>query len=143
MTKRTGQCLCGAVKVSGDISKPEIQACHCVQCQRWTGGGPYLAIELHNLEIEGGNNIHAYHASAWGERGNCATCGTPIYWRMQGKTPRTIALGLLDDQSGMTLSQEIFTDHRPDWLPEAQGASQSTKAQEQAKLATYLKANPS
>ena len=39
MERKTGQCLCGAVTFSADVAA-EIQACHCTQCQRWTGGGP-------------------------------------------------------------------------------------------------------
>ena len=64
-------------------------------------------------------------ASAWGERVNCAHCGTPLWWTMQGRRPRTIALGLIDDQSGLAIDEEIFVDRRPDWLSAAEGASQS------------------
>ena len=79
-----------------------------------------------------------YHASEWGERTVCGTCGSTIYWKMQGKAPRTLAAGLLDDQSGMRVTEEIFVDYRPSWLPPFEGAAQSTEAQEIAKLEEFL-----
>ncbi len=137
MGERTGQCLCGAVTIRADMGDT-IQACHCVQCQRWTGGGPYLAAKASDVEITGGKKVAAYHASEWGERAVCGTCGATIYWRMQGREPRSVAVGLLDDQSGLTVTEEIFVDHRPAWLPAWQGANQSTEAQELAKLQEFL-----
>jgi hypothetical protein len=141
-TTRTGHCICGAVKVTATLPKLEFQACHCVQCQRWTGGGPYLAVLVESVEISGSENIAAYHASSWGERANCAICGSILFWRMQGKDPNSIALGLLDDQSNLRLTKEIFVDQRPDWLTAEASASQSTEAQEIAKLDEFLKDQP-
>lgn len=139
MSRRTGQCLCGAVKVSAVVGA-EVQACHCVQCQRWTGGGPYYAVEVSDLEVTGAEHVAAYHASTWGERAHCATCGSTVYWKMQGKAPRTMAVGLLDDQSGLKVTEEIFVDYRPDWMAPYAGASQSTEEEQAKELEAYLKA---
>ncbi len=138
MDQRTGQCLCGAVKVKVTVTTPEIQACHCVQCQRWTGGGPYLSIGIDELSISGEDNITIYRASEWAERANCATCGSILFWRMQGQAANSITVGLLDDQSGLKISEEIFTDHRPKWLPPVVGASQSSEAEQKEKLRAYI-----
>ena len=135
---RTGQCLCGAVKLRFTLPSTGFQACHCQQCQRWTGGGPLYAIRVDDLAIEGEEAIAAYHASQHGERAFCRVCGSTLYWRLQGKAVRFIAPGLLDDQSDLTLEEEIFVDHRPGWLPAADGASQSTEAEQHALLEAYL-----
>ena len=137
MGERTGQCLCGAVTFRANIDD-EIGACHCTQCQRWTGGGPLISARAHDLEISGEERILAYHASKWGERAVCKTCGSTLYWRMQGRPIAYIAVGLLDDQSELKVTEEIFVDYRPTWLPAWPGASQSTEAQEMAKLETFL-----
>ena len=137
MTERSGSCLCGAITFKGDVSD-QIQACHCVQCQRWTGGGPLFSSRVAEIAIEGGEMAAAYHASEWGERVVCKTCGSTLWWKMQGKDVTFVATGLLDDQSGLTVTQEIFVDYRPDWLPPFPGASQSTEAQELAKLNEHL-----
>lgn len=137
MSIRTGQCLCGTVKFRADASS-EAQACHCTQCQRWTGGGPYYAVRVRDLVLEGGDNIRSYAHSEWGERAVCGTCGSTLYWKLQGRSIAFIALGLLDDQSGITVTEEIFVDNRPDWIPPFEGAAQKTEAEMKAQLAAFL-----
>jgi hypothetical protein len=125
------------VAFEGDV-ETDIQACYCGQCQRWTGGGPLFAVRVRNLEITGETAIEAYHHSAHGERAFCRTCGSTLYWRMQGKPVAFVSPGLLDDQSGMTVTEEIFVDQRPDWFPAFVGAKQSTEAEMQAQLQAFL-----
>ena len=133
----SGQCLCGAVTFRAECGT-EINACHCIQCQRWTGGGPYLSVQVRNLEISGEERVLAYHASEWGERGACGTCGSTLFWRMRGRDYSNVAVGLLNDQSGLRVATEIFVDRRPAWLPPFEGAEQSTEAEEMAKLDEFL-----
>jgi hypothetical protein len=135
--RRTGQCLCGAVRF-GAIVAHGIQACHCTQCQRWTGGGPLLSVRVSEMEMTGEDRIAAYHASEWGERAFCGTCGSTLYWRMRGEPVAYVTVGLLDDQTGLSVTEEIFVDHRPAWLPVFDGAAQSTEAEEMTKLENYL-----
>ena len=137
MERKTGQCLCGAVTFSADVAA-EIQACHCTQCQRWTGGGPLYAVRVKNLELRGEESIHSYCHSEWGERANCKTCGSTLYWKLQGRAPGFVSPGLLDDQTGMTLTEEIFVDNRPPWIAPVEGASQATEAEMKAQLAAFL-----
>lgn len=134
---REGGCLCGAVRFRAEVA-PEVQACHCGQCQKWTGGGPLLSARVQGLEMTGDDAIATYHASEWGARAFCRVRGSTLYWRMQGKPVAYLALGLFDDQDGFTVSEEIFTDHRPGWLPVWAGATQSTEAEEVAKLESFL-----
>lgn len=133
MQMRTGKCLCGAIRFRAEIGT-DVQACHCTECQRWTGGGPLYSVAAQKLEIDGEESISAYHASEWGERGFCGTCGSPLYWRMQGRDISGVTPGLLDDQSGLRVTEEIFVDYRPDWVAPVPGAIQSTEAQEIAKF---------
>lgn len=139
MTKRTGQCLCGAVTLSADIPETSFLACQCGQCQRWTGGGPLYAIGAENVSFEGADNIGEYFASDWGARGFCRLCGTTLYWRMRDREVTSLAVGVLDERSDLRLTGEIFSDCRPNWLPMVPGASQSTEAEEMRKLDDYLK----
>lgn len=139
MNRRTGGCLCGAVRFTAEFTETGFLACHCTQCQRWTGGGPLYSIAARNVELTGKEHITEHEASHWGARGFCRICGSTLYWRMQDGDVESLAVGLLDDQSGLSLVEEIFIDTRPAWLPPAPGARQSTEAQEQAKLDEYLK----
>lgn len=135
---RSGGCLCGAVRFSAVLPESVIQACHCGQCQRWTGGGPLWAVRVKDLKLEGEDAIQSYHASEHGERAFCGTCGTTLYWKMQGRAIAFMSVGLLDDQSGLSVEEEIFVDHRPDWLPHFKGAKQHDEAEMQAQLKAFL-----
>lgn len=135
---RSGQCLCGAVRLDARLTGDGIHMCHCRQCQRWTGGGPFTVVAVSELAMTGQDSIGTYHASDWGERGFCKQCGSTLYWTMQGRDVQGVPVGLLDDQTGLKVTEEIFVDHRPDWLAPYVGASQSTEAQEVAKLDAYL-----
>lgn len=134
----TGQCLCGAVKFEANEVADTFQACHCNECQRWTGGGPLYAIRAKGVVVKGEEDIRAYHHSKHGERAVCAVCGTTLYWKLKGRGIAFLALGVLDDRSGKTLTEEIFVDHRPDWLPPVAGATQSTEAEMKAQLDAFL-----
>ncbi len=139
MTRREGKCLCGAVQVKGDF-EDAVTACHCTMCQTWTGGGPLYAIRVKDdLQVTGEDALQAHHASDWGERVFCKACGTHLWWKMQGKPVAFVAPGLFAGQGGMTLTEEIFVDHRAGWIAQAEGASQSTEAEEMAKFEAYMK----
>ncbi len=140
---RKGHCLCGAVTLTACITDDGIMCCHCQQCQRWTGGGPLINVRVTDVKISGEDAIKHLRISDYGERGFCGTCGSTLYWRMQGAEISSLAIGLFDDQSGLTMKEEIFTDRRPDWLPHFDGASQSTEAEEFAKLEKYFEGDRS
>lgn len=135
---RTGRCLCGAVRFQADVSLG-IGACHCTECQRWSGGGPLFVVPAENVETDGAEHIQSYRHSTWGERAFCTICGASLYWKMQGQPIASLAVGLLDDQTGMHVKEEIFVDTRPGWMPCWPDATQSTEAEEMAKLDEFLK----
>jgi hypothetical protein len=137
---RTGQCLCGAVQFTCRTPEARLQACHCVQCQRWTGGGPLIVAHVVDLVIADDATVGRYHASAWGERCFCTNCGSTLYWCNKGQQPSAVAVGLLDDQRGLSMRDEIFVDHRPDWLPLWPAASQSSQEETIAKYDSDLAA---
>jgi len=63
-----GSCLCAAIKfeVTGKLGAPD--ACHCVQCRKWTGH--FLAstdVQRSNLAIHGSENITWYQSSEKGD----------------------------------------------------------------------------
>ena len=131
-------CLCGAVKISATQVGTDLQACHCQQCQTWTGGGPYICIRVKDAKIDGAETLRSYQASSHGERAFCGTCGTPLYWRLQGHKVAFLPVGLFKDQSDMEMREEIFVDHRPGWLPAWPDATEHTEAEMQAQLADFL-----
>lgn len=139
MTDRCkARCLCGAVKFDAQLKDHAVQACHCQQCQRWTGGGALWTARVEDVTLEGGDAIRTYRASDHGERAFCGICGTTLYWKMQGRDIAFLPVGLFEDQTGLEVREEIFVDHRPDWLPAWPGAAQHTEAEMVAQLKAYL-----
>ena len=133
-----GACLCGAVTVSAHLPGNEVQACHCRQCQTWTGGGPLWAIRAKDVTFGGDENIATYHASEHGERAFCKICGTTLYWKLQGRSVAFLPVGLVPDQGSLRVTEEIFVDHRPGWLTPFSKAKQQDEATMQAQLAAFL-----
>lgn len=140
MYQRSGACLCGAITFDATTRDAKVGACHCTQCQRWVGGGPLYSIGVSQIAFKGEDNIREFALSDWGLRAFCQNCGSTLYWRMKDGPVKHIAPGLLDEQSDLRLTEEIFVDYRPDWVRAEPGADQSTEAQQMALLKEYLDA---
>jgi len=122
------------VKVSAVIGARNIVACHCGQCRRWTGGGPYFSTDVTDVQIDGEAHVAIFAASAWGERGFCRNCGTTLFWKVKDGPVTNLAAGLFDDQAGLKVTEEIFVDCRAHWHSGWSDAAQSTEAEEIAKF---------
>lgn len=119
MTDRTGQCMCGAVRFSARDVPDTFGACHCEMCQRWTGSALLgVSVPEGNVTWTGSDHITRVRSSAWAERGFCSKCGSGLFFRItvEGEYSGNIELpiGVFHDASGMTLSNEIYIDHKPD-----------------------------
>ncbi|ADM10706.1 Glutathione-dependent formaldehyde-activating, GFA [Parvularcula bermudensis HTCC2503] len=113
MAKKTGSCLCGAVRFTAEPEKNEIDACHCGMCRK-TAGGPVMAVMCGgSLQIEEEAAVGWYQSSDWGERGFCKTCGSSLFWRLRDKSMTSVHAGAFDDVSDMTFTTEIFVDSKP------------------------------
>ena len=114
--ERKGKCLCGAVSYTAKGLKPELSACHCGICRRWTGG-PLLSIGSNDVAWVGNDKITTFESSEWAERGFCSVCGSTLFYRVTAPGPHHgrvhLAFGTLDDQSGFDLKLEFFIDKKP------------------------------
>ena len=136
--QRTGRCLCGAVSYTAEVHET-ITACHCGMCRRWTGG-PLLSVGTHRIDWTGEPHITTFTSSGWAERGFCSTCGSCLFYRVtiegrfQGFT--SLPMGTLDDQTGMTMTKEYFSDKRPGGYHFSGDRKQITEAEVMALLAS-------
>lgn len=129
--RHNGACLCGAVRVSTTLTG-EAQACHCQQCQTWTGGGPYYVVRGDGFQFSGEENIARFRSSDWAERAFCKTCGATLFWHMTGHEIRGVAAGLFagrPESGDLTIGREIFVDARPGWMPVTDAPEQWTEAE--------------
>ena len=114
---QAGGCLCGAVRFSVQLKAPTTGACHCDTCLSWAGG-PFFGVATASITFEAQDALRTYTSSTWAERGFCGTCGSTLFYRMTADGPNkdmtNIALGSLDDVSGIALGYELFIDNKPD-----------------------------
>lgn len=144
---RTGSCLCGAVTYEIENAPTTVGACHCSMCRKWSGG-IYLAVHLtkDQVRFHGEEHIECYKSSDWAERGFCRICGSSLFYRVTAPGPNQgdlhLGFGTLDDQSGMTLTEEIFIDRKPDAYSFAQDTAKMTEAQMLELFAAASEAHP-
>ncbi|MCR9122913.1 MAG: GFA family protein [Phyllobacteriaceae bacterium] len=126
--ERTGHCLCGAVRFTATLNKPEVGACHCAMCRRWASA-PFMAIDCADLSFEDEDHVRRFRSSDWAERGFCDRCGSALFYHIIGGDNYQMAAGLLDDQTGLAFTHQVFIDKKPDHYAFAQETSNLTEAQ--------------
>ena len=124
----TGRCMCGAVKIIGIANEPKVAACHCDMCRRWSSG-PFFEVSCENVIFEGEDNITKIRSSEWAERGFCKKCGSNLFYHICDSNEFQIAAGLLDDQSDLHLSLQVFTDKKPPFYTLANKTETMTAAE--------------
>lgn len=129
MSKQTGHCLCGAVKVTVEAELSQVDICHCSMCRRWAGG-PYFAMDCKSaLTFTGEDKIKRYRSSDWAERAFCSECGTNLFYRLVEPDHYVLSAGLFDDQSAFHLEGQIFIDEKPAYYDFANKTKSMTGAE--------------
>jgi hypothetical protein len=117
MTKEfslTGRCLCGAVRIDAIASNLEVTTCHCDMCRSWSTG-PFMEITCQNVAFKGEEHIGIIRSSEWAERGFCKECGSNLFCHLIDNSDYQISAGLLDDQTKLQMSLQVYTDEKPDY----------------------------
>ncbi|MGB7317903.1 MAG: GFA family protein [Planktotalea sp.] len=138
MSRLSGQCMCGNVKLSFEPLEPKLGACHCEMCRRWTGSA-FLEIDAKpgSLTVEG--PVKSYTSSEWAERAWCDTCGSTLWYHLT--IPEhdyySISAGLVDNAGGLKLEKEIYIDVKPEGYAFAGDHETKTKAEVEAGFAAF------
>ncbi len=114
-TKRSGQCLCGAVKYQATLLEEGVHVCHCTLCQKWHGGPGMAAGCDGDWSIQGEENLTWYASSDWAKRGFCKTCGSHLLFKTNDASYHGIAAGTLDNLDGFKIESHIFVDKKPSY----------------------------
>ncbi|TKA97947.1 GFA family protein [Cereibacter changlensis] len=85
-----GGCQCGAVRYSLPAGPKKATLCHCRMCQRASGNAFVPLLELLSSEVVWHGTPATWASSSLAERGFCATCGTPLFYR-SGDTTEIMA----------------------------------------------------
>lgn len=123
--KRTGHCLCGAVRFRTAGELRSVVACHCEECRRQSGHFvAATSVADDALEIDGGDRITWFKASAFARRGFCKTCGSVLFWKHEAEARTSIMAGAFDAPTGLMLAQHIYCAEKGDYYEIADGLPQ-------------------
>ena len=113
----TGGCLCGALRYEATVTKPENWYCHCRMCQKATGTAVSTSaiIKKKQLRILKGTPKF-YQSSSSIERGFCADCGSPMFFRPIGEDWVSILSGTLDDPEVAPPAGHYGIESKISWL---------------------------
>jgi hypothetical protein len=119
----SGGCLCGAVRYEVRGRLREILVCHCVECRRRSGRAwAATAARATELAVEGRVTWRPSPGSASGaDRGNCATCGSALFWRIPRGQNVSIGAGTLDDPNGLRVAAHIWVEQGAEWEAPPEG----------------------
>ena len=139
MEKKSGQCLCGAVKFVATPKSNKMSVCHCGMCQRWAGG-VFMAVSCGDqVEIEDETHLGVYTSSEWGDRCFCKICGSTLFWRMRDGTNISVAAPAFDEHGDFQFEEEIFIDEKPANYAFADDTKKYTSAEMFAQLEAHMK----
>ena len=125
----TGSCNCGGVSYTITGPMREVIACHCSQCRKQSGHF-YAATSVADtdLSINDKGSLKWYTASDDAGRGFCSTCGSALFWKLNGSENTSILAGTLDgDAGGILLDRHIFVADKGDYYEIKDGLPQHDK----------------
>lgn len=111
-----GGCHCGAVRYAITARPLAVNACHCDDCKRLSGGpfALYLHVAKDGIEIGAGTRDTFRRTGGSGNQisiERCAVCGTRM-WHLPDAAPALVILcaGTLDDPSWAVPTSHIFVE---------------------------------
>ena len=123
--RRTGCCLCGAVRYVVDGPLRDVLVCHCVECRRWAGRAWAATAarrgDLVLIEQRGLRWLPVLRSDAGASRGTCTDCGASLFWDAPGRPTVSIGVGTLDDAGGLVLAGHVYVSAAQSWERPADG----------------------
>jgi len=118
-----GRCACGAVRYKLTADPLIVHACHCLDCQRITGGAFVINMWIESRCVEADRSgLKSYLLKGGSGQKHevffCPTCGTYV-WSKYHIAPGDclfVRAGTLDDPSVIKPDVHIFTRSKVPWL---------------------------
>ena len=121
MASRVANCSCGQLRVTCEGEPARISMCHCLECQRRTGGafGGQARYRRDQITIAG-NSTHYVRSSDSGNSVSfqfCPICGSTVFWERQASPDFIIvAVGAFADPTFPAPKVSVWEEGRHDWL---------------------------
>lgn len=116
-----GGCRCGAVRYTLALAAlPPAYACHCHQCQRWSGSAFSLQLLVAEAALAVFGPIALYERTTEDRTSFqriCGVCHARIY-NTNTRRPgvAVVRAGTLDDSEALACRAHIFTAYRQRWF---------------------------
>jgi hypothetical protein len=117
----TGQCHCGAVSFTALIDPAKVIACHCADCQIFSGA-PFRAVvptPVENVKMTGHVKQYVKIAESGNHRAQvfCGDCGTHLY-AAEPDSPKVlnIRLGCVNERALLAPKAQIWGKSTMPWL---------------------------
>lgn len=107
----TGACGCGKVAYQVDAEVAGVVSCHCKLCQRLhCNYNPMIVVDKTAFTFTNEEGLAWFDSSSEARRGFCSTCGSALFKEQKTGPKILIAVGSLDDSSGLTNVKNVFTE---------------------------------
>ncbi len=123
----TGHCHCGAISFEADTDASKVIACHCADCQQFSGA-PFrtvLPVPAEKLRWTGTPKTYVKVAASGNRRmqGFCGECGTQLYATEADGAPKTmgIRLGCVDQRAQLAPTMQVWGQSAMPWLAAVSG----------------------
>jgi hypothetical protein len=101
-------------RISGELTP--VVLCHCKMCRQWHGApGPYTEARRADLAFDAADALQWYESSSFARRGFCRACGSSLFWERPDESVVSIAVGAIDDPTGLRTVKHIFVADKGDW----------------------------
>lgn len=143
--KIEGGCRCGRIRYQVKLSKlPKVYACHCLDCQTWSGSAFSLQFILtkDRLEVSGEPKVFDLTSSD-GERVSsqhaCADCFTRVFNTNTARPGMAVVrAGTLDHSDQLAIVAHIWTQRKLSGLAIPDGVATWSQGTSSADLAKVL-----
>lgn len=118
---RMARCECGAIGIVCEGEPTRRSVCHCLACQRRTGGafGAQWRFPRDMVETRGAPARYTRKADSGGEVtfAFCPNCGTTLWWTLSSAPGvAAVALGGFADPAAPAPEHSVFEATRHPWV---------------------------
>ena len=114
-----GQCLCGKVRYEVSGSLGDVRYCHCSRCRRATGSAFSANAKIPARRfalLAGQERVREYEEKAGTFRAFCASCGSPIYARLDREPEHIrVRLGGLSGELDARITAHVWLSSKSSW----------------------------
>jgi hypothetical protein len=125
MVTRQASCSCGQLRATVTGAPIRVSICHCLACQRRTGGpfGQEARFDAANVQLSGNAREYLRHADDDGEERIfrfCPECGTTVYYTCGDEPSLAFPVGVFADPGFPPPARSVYGDRKHAWvvLPE-------------------------